>query len=166
MRTNSAVITEIAEQMNAAGESDLNASSTENIMPVMGALNATAKPALAPAEIWRRRIIYERLSETATASPAQPPSWTDGPSEPAESPRNTHAREPANIEHMTAYHLMRKSPLAAPSVWGMPLPLTMGTNLVSVPMSIAPIASTTNSRGMNAGFSSRRAYASSATPSP
>ena len=156
MRVNRAATTLRAAQINTCGENERKASSIANTSPVTGALNATASPALEPLAICNLLVIRLRFKSTPTASPAQPPISSDGPSAPADSPINTHASEAANIEHIVTYHLKRIIPRAAPSICGIPLPRIIGTNLTNVPITSAPAASPTKSRGINAGLSRKR----------
>ena len=166
MRVKSAETTLIAAQTNTCGENERNASSIANTRPVIGALNATARPELEPAAICNLLVIRLRFKVTPTASPAQPPICNDGPSAPAERPRKIHASDAANIEHIVTYHLKRIIPRAAPSICGMPLPRIIGTNLTTVPMTIPPAASPSKSNGTNAGFSRTSEYSFTEVCSP
>ena len=166
VRTASAVMTDTAALTNIWGEKDLKASSNANIMPVTGALKATAKPAEAPAAIWRRRIIKERLSTLPVPSPTQPPISMDGPSLPAARPRNTQASDAANMEQSVKYQLKGNLPRQAPSIWGMPLPRIIGTNFTSVPIATAPAARPISNRGMNAGYCRSKSYSPREYSSP
>ena len=156
LRTVSDTSTLTAEQVKTCAENERKASSIANTSPVTGALKAAARPAEEPAAICNLRTMSERFNVVPTASPAQPPISSEGPSLPAGKPINMQATEAANIEHITVYHLKRSTPRAAPSICGTPLPRIMGMKRVAVPITNAPATSPKNSRGTNAGFSRTR----------
>lgn len=83
-----------------------------------------------------------------------------GPSAPAVNPEIMQTRHDAAIDGRDLCHSSSNSPLAAPSVCGIPLPRTIGTNFERVASANAIIASTTNIKGTNAGFSRTKEYTS------
>ncbi len=90
-------------------------------------------------------------------SPQVAPINILGPSAPAVKPDSMHTRQEAAIAGRDLYHLSSSKPLAAPSVCGIPLPRTIGTNFETVAIAKAIIASAAKSKGTKVGFSRTRA---------
>ena len=130
-------------------------SSSTKTAPPMGALNAVARPAPAPAarsiwqsSSWRRKSFPTRWAVLA-------PICTIGPSRPSARPEPIASTPPTNftdIRRYTAFTGIRRycargsSPLSTASTWGMPLPDACGeyrrTSQAATPVAAAQMAIT------------------------
>ena len=100
-------------------------SSSTKIAPAMGALNAVARPAPAPAASSTRQSGTVRWHAWPSRWARLAPICTVGPSRPGRDPRRWRAG-PQRTHREQTPRRWRHAPLTTASTWGMPLPSAWG----------------------------------------
>ena len=133
-------------------EKFLCTSSSANMTPASGALNAADRPADAPQVIRKCSSSRNRFSFLAMPLPAMPPSWMEGPSLPRDKPPTMHRNPPIIFPRITRYQLGRIYPAISASTCGMPEPEIIGSHLSSQVTSSASPIRTTNQPAIRSGL--------------
>ena len=102
-------------------------SSKAKMAPASGALNAAARPALAPAVIKYRSSMRDRPRARLIPWAVTAPSCIDGPSRPRDSPRPIPSIPPASLTQSTLSQRSRTTPRMIPFTCGIPLPDASGS---------------------------------------
>ena len=109
------------------GSNRLRSSSRTKTPPAMGALNAVASPAAAPAATRTRRSARLRRVTVATMTAADAPICTDGPSRPNAIPLLMASSPPTYFTGSNRNRSGRTRPSATASTRGIPLPSACGS---------------------------------------
>ena len=103
-------------------------SSRTKTAPAIGALNAVARPAPAPAARSALHSTWLRRNTLPTNSERLAPICTVGPSRPSARPVPKASKPPRNLTTMMRKGLPDDLPSNAASICGMPLPVASGEN--------------------------------------
>ena len=127
-------------------------SSSAKRTPVSGAWNAADIPAAAPQVTSRRSspLFLRRARETAF--PDMPPSWTDGPSRPSESPARASIAPSANFAGKTLRQGASMRSTTSASICGMPEPEVAGSQTMRAETQARRTARTANHAAMSSGL--------------
>lgn len=125
------IMAPVAAEMSRNGENERCTSSSEKTMPDSGAENAAERPAAAPAVVRQLSSSPPFLEIPLTACPAHAPICTQGPSRPSDSPNSAPSSPPRKRTTRIDHQRIFKTSESTPSVWGMPEPDAIGSQVMS-----------------------------------